>query len=64
MPAQFLAKESGTVIQSLIQHRFEEDDIRTHFPNPLLREDALALLNKYCICGFRAYLQLICTQLA
>lgn len=48
MPAQFLAKESGTVIQCLIQHRFEEDDIRTHFPNPLLREDALALLNKYC----------------
>ena len=48
MPAQFLPKESGAVIQHLIQHRFEEDDIRTRFPNLLLREDALALLDEYC----------------
>lgn len=48
MSAQCLSKESGVVIQHLIQHRFETDYVRTRFPNPLLREDVLALLNEYC----------------
>ena len=51
MPAQempSLPKESSEVIQHLIQRKFEADDLNTSFPNPLLREDVLALLDRYC----------------
>lgn len=41
-------KETGKVIQRLIQRKFEADDLNTSFPNPLLREDVLALLDRYC----------------
>lgn len=43
-----LPKETGKVIQRLIQRKFEADDLNTSFPNPLLREDVLALLDRYC----------------
>lgn len=35
-------------IRELIQDKFEEDHIRTDFPNRLLREDVLSLLDRYC----------------
>lgn len=35
-------------IRDLIRDKFEEDQIRIDFPNPLLREDVLSLLDRYC----------------
>lgn len=44
----FLPEKSIQVIKNLIQSRFERDNLKASFPNPLLREDVLALLDQYC----------------
>lgn len=44
----FLPEKSIRVIKNLILSRFEQDNLKASFPNPLLREDVLALLDQYC----------------
>ena len=51
MPAQSaytLNEQSVAAIRNLIEARFSTDHLREEFPNPLLREDALSLLDHYC----------------
>ena len=35
-------------IKHLIEQKFQEQNLRSMFPNPLLREDVLDLLDRYC----------------
>lgn len=43
-----LADRPVSVIRNLIKNKREEPNLRDSFPNPLLREDVLALLDQYC----------------
>jgi len=47
-----LDAESVKFIQDFISSKFNEDNLRESFPNPLLREDVLALLEQYCTVVF------------
>ena len=40
--------EIEETIKSFIDEKFEKDNLLVHFQNPLLREDMLELLDKYC----------------
>lgn len=44
-----LTDEQVDLIRKKISDQFDEDKLRESFPNLLLREDVLALLNRYCI---------------
>lgn len=46
--AQMLDAESVEFIQNFINRKVDEDNLRKSFPNPLLREDVLSLLERYC----------------
>ena len=43
-----LSDEVITSIKKLIEEKRSEENLRREFPNPLLREDVLDLLDKYC----------------
>lgn len=43
-----LSAETVDCIKDLISNKFESDKLKNEFPNLLLREDTLALLDKYC----------------
>lgn len=47
-----LAPDSVKYIQEFIKKKFDEDNLTESFPNPLLREDVLALLDQYCTVVF------------
>ena len=43
-----LSNQVETCIQELIDQTFQNEDLRNIFPNRLLREDVLDLLDRYC----------------
>lgn len=43
-----LSNQVEACIKYLIDQKFQEEDLRSMFPNPLLREDVLDLLDRYC----------------
>ena len=43
-----LATEIGELITRFIENKFQEYDLHVLFPNPLLREDVIDILDKYC----------------
>lgn len=43
-----LTEEQVDLIRKMIAEQFDGNNLKESFPNPLLREDVLALLNQYC----------------
>ena len=43
-----LPNQVETCIQQLIKQKFQEENLQSIFPNRLLREDVLDLLDRYC----------------
>lgn len=46
--AKVLPMEVEDYIRELINQKWQEEDLKTSFPNPLLRDDVLDLLDRFC----------------